>query len=254
MNSWYNNTLDDTVSTNVAQCRSDIDWMNKNRFTNETMFANLYISSSLIHHQNFPSLVNYAFTKNIKFGIAYSQTSQIDSLLSFNSISSNTIDKKLWFAVTELEPYNTGDYSGMTAKMEYAYPRLKNAGLKHGVYAGWMENNYWQTIVKNCDYINLHCYRPSASMTATGIYNYVKDRLQIIAAAAMNMNKIMEVNILYSCEPDFAYNYFQANTWNAAHNLFMQQYNINASNEMRRQLVVNDFSIFVSRFGKQIKP
>jgi hypothetical protein len=255
MNSWYNNTFDDTVATDPAKSRADVDWMNTNRFNlYQTQFANLYISSSLVRNTNFPDLIKYGYGKNIKFGVAYSETSQVDNMLAYNSGSSITIDKKLWFAVTELEPYNTGDYAGMTAKMEYAYPRLKAAGLKHGVYMGWPTQDYWSTIVKNCDFINLHCYRTSNSMTASSIWGYVQERLGFIATACKNLNKIMEINIIYSCEPDFAFDYFKANKWTSAHQLFLSEYNTKATTDMKRFLVVDDFSIFVTKYGKQIKP
>lgn len=255
MNSWYNNTFDDTVATDASKSRLDIDWMNTNRFyVNEAQYANLYISSSLVQNANFPALVSYAYGKNIKFGLAYSQTSQIDTLLNYNAGTNTTIDKKLWYAVTELEPYNTGDYAGMTTKMQYAYPKLKAAGLRHGVYMGWPTASYWETIVANCDFINLHCYRASTSMTASGIWGYVQERLGLIAAACKALGKIMEVNIIYSCEPAFAYDYYKANKWTSGHQLFLSEYNTKATLDMKRFLVVDDFSIFVTKYGKEIKP
>lgn len=255
MNSWYNNTFDDTVATDASKSRLDIDWMNTNRFyPNEAMYANLYISNTLVRSANFPDLIKYGYGKNIKFGICYSSTSEVDNMLTYNSGLNTTIDKKLWYAVTELEPYNTGDYAGMTSKMEYVYPKLKSAGLRHGVYMGWPVQSYWETIVRNSDFINLHCYRPSASMTASGIWGYVQERLGFIATACKNLNKIMEVNIIYSCEPAFAYDYFKANKWTSAHQLFLGEFNSKATLDMKRFLVVDDFSIFVTKFGKEIKP
>lgn len=255
MNSWYNNTFDDTVAANPTASRADIDWMNRNRFNpNQTQYANLYISTNLIRNTNLPDLIKYGYSRNIKFGICYSQTSEVDAMLAYNAGTTITIDEKLWYAVTELEPYNTGDYAGMTSKMQYVYPKMRAAGLRHGVYMGWPTQTYWETIVQNCDFINLHCYRPSASMTAIGIWGYVQERLGFIAEACRKLNKIMEINILYSCEPSFAYDYFKANRWTSAHQLFLSEYNAKATNDMKRFLIVDDFSMFVSKFGKEIKP
>lgn len=254
MKSWYNNTLDDTVSTSVTATKQDVDWMHANRFSpTETQYASLYIASSLVKHANFPGIVSYASGKNIKMGLAYSSTTQIDTLLAYNKAQTD-ITKKLVYAITELEPYNTGDYTGMTEKMAYAYPKLKAAGLKHLVYMGWPTDSYWATIVANCDEINLHCYRTSADMTPSGIWGYVQKRLGLIADACKAQNKLMKVNILYSCEPSFAYDWFKANGWNAAHNIFLGQYATKATANMKAFLNVNDFAIFVSKYGKQIKP
>ena len=253
MNSWYNNTLDDTVATSVSQSKLDVDWTNINRFDpNKTQFSTLYIANSLVKHANFPTIIESGYNKNLKYGTAYSQTSEVDTAIAYNV--GKSISKKLWYCVSELEPWNTGDYTGMTNKIKYAHPKLKAAGMKHLIYLGWPVQTYYPTVVQYCDEINLHCYRTDANMTPSGIWGYVRERLGFIAEAAKAQNKIMPVNIIYSCEPSFAYNWFTKNQWNAAHQMFLAQYASNATATMKNQLVVNDFSIFVTKYGKQIKP
>lgn len=254
MKSWYNNTFDDTVATSATSSKSDIDWMVRNRLhPTELQYANLYISDSLVKHANFPGLVSYAFQNGIRMGRAYSAISEVDTMMSYNASRTN-INEKLWFAVTELEPYNTGDYAGMTSKIQAVYPRLKAAGLRHVIYMGWPTDAYWATIVANCDEINLHCYRPSSSMTGTGTYGYVSGRLKLIADTCKAQGKIMPVNLIYSCEPSFAYDYFKTNAWGAAHSLFLTEYAAKADVNMKSFLLMNDFSIFVTQYAKQIKP
>jgi hypothetical protein len=253
MNSWYNNTLDDTVATSVTASKHDVDWMNVNRFdANKTQYANLYIANSLVNNANFPGIASYAYARNIKLGLAYSAASQVDFMLNYNK--GKTIDQKLWFAVSEIEPYNTGNYTGMTTILKNVYPKLKAAGMPNVVYMGWPTDSYWSTLVQYCDQINLHCYLASSRMTPSGIWGYVRGRLELIAQAAKAQNKIMPVNIIYSCEPDFAYDYFKTNTWASAQSMFLAQYAANASANMRQHLTVYDFSVFVSKYGKQIKP
>lgn len=253
MNSWYNNTLDDTVATNPAASKADIDWMNRNRLmADRNLYANLYIASSLVRHTNFPSLMEYAYARQIKCGLAYSQKSQIDTLLTYNT--GKPISQKLWYGVTEIEPYNTGDYAGMTDILKYAYPKLRAAGLQNGVYMGWADTAYWKTICQYSDFINLHCYRTSAQMTPSSIWGYLKGRLEAIAQACKSLNKVMYVNIIYSCEPDFAYEYYKRNSWQSAQNMFLTQYAANASSVMRQFLITTDYSVFVTKYAKQIKP
>lgn len=253
MNSWYNNTLDDTVSAGLNATKPDIDWMAANRFyPNKMQFANLYISTSLVNNASFPSIASYAFGKDIRLGLAYSSMSEVDNMLTYNS--KQNISSKLWYAVTEIEPYNTGNYSGMTSILQMAYPKLRAAGLQNHVYMGWPTDSYWPTIVQYCDQINLHCYRTTPQMTASSIWGYVSGRLELIAQACKAQNKIMPVNIIYSCEPSFAYDYFKTNSWASAHSMFLSQYNANASLTMKQFLIVDDFSIFVSKYAKEIRP
>ena len=254
MKSWYNNTFDDTVATSATITKGDIDWMIRNRLhPTDLQYVNLYISDSLVRHSNTPGLISYAFQNGLRMGRAYSAISEIDTMLTYNS-QRPTVSEKLWFAVTELEPYNTGDYAGMTQKIQAVYPRLKAAGLKHVIYMGWPTDTYWDTIVANCDEINLHCYRPSTSITPSGTYGYVSGRLALIAACCKARNKVMKVNLIYSCEPSFSWDYFKANPWSGAHALFLTEYAAKATSDMKSYLLVNDFSIFVTKYAKQIKP
>jgi hypothetical protein len=120
MNTIYNNTLDDTVSTNPTLSRADVDYMVRNRFNELPMYGTLYIANSLVRHANFPGIVSYAYGKGLKLGIAYSSDGEIDNMLNYNKVQ--TVDKKLYFAVTEIEPYNTGDYARTGAGQRRACP------------------------------------------------------------------------------------------------------------------------------------
>jgi len=251
-NYWYNNTLDDSIRVSLTSAIADIDWMDRNRITSSNQYASLYISSSLIRSASFPSAVAYASQRGIRLGLAYSQTSQIDELLAYNN--GKPADQKLVYAITELEPWNTGDYAGMTSKMQYATPRLHANGLKHLVYIGWPTSSYYPTIVTNADEVNLHCYRTSDNMNLSGMWGYVQARLNILAQEAANQGKILPVNIIYSCEPAFAYSWFSKHSWKDAHMAFQTVYEQRATQQMKQWLRINNFSIFVTKYAHQIKP
>lgn len=253
MNTWYNNTFDDTVASNPDASKRDIDWTVQNRFNSRPQYSTLYISSSLLSNPNFKMLMGYAFSKGLMHGMAYSSKGEVDAMLAYNA-GKTWGNQRLFYATSELEPYNTGDYAGMTDKIKYAYPKLKAAGMKHQIYMGWPDDAYWSTIVEYCDEINLHCYRKSADMTVSGIWGYVRNRLGLIAAAAKAQNKPMVLNIIYSNEPDFAFDWFKTKSWYAAHQLFLQGWAANATETMKNWLRVQDMSVFVSRYGKQIRP
>ncbi len=115
MKSWYNNTLDDTVSTSVTATKQDVDWMNANRFSpTETQYASLYIASSLVKHANFPGIVGYASTKNIKMGRSWvsQYTLEPHMIESTKAANDEPYDK--------LNPFDIRNAKGIFSKAEYA--------------------------------------------------------------------------------------------------------------------------------------
>lgn len=252
-NSWYNNTLDDSIGIDINAAKRDIDWVSANKFSLNYQYVSLYISASLIKHPNFPAIASYAYRGGIRIGVAYSETTMIDDIISYNL--GKPTDQKIQFAVSEIEPYNTGNYAGMTAVIKYAYPKLKANGLKNIIYMGWpTPATYWDTLITYSDQINLHVYRTSSNMTPASVWSYAYGRLVEISDACSRLNKPMPVNIIYSCEPAFAYTYFQNNTWASAHSMFLSEYNANATALMKKYITVASFSIFVTKYAKQIKP
>jgi hypothetical protein len=250
-NAWYNNTLDDSMRVSLSSALSDIDWMDANRINGGTQRATLYIPSSLVASAMFPQVVAYASSKSIDIGVAYSQTSEVDAMVAYNQ--GRTASQRIKYAVTELEPWNTGDYSGMTAKMQYSKPRLRANGMGHLVYIGWPTSSYYPTIVTYADEVNLHCYRMSKDMTINGIWGYVQGRLGAIANEAQAQGRVLPVNVIYSCEPSFALTWFSKHSWSDAHLAFLQAYDQRATAQMRQWLKVNNFSIFVTKYGRQAR-
>ena len=206
MNAWYNNTLDDNIS-DLAKTKADVDWMYRNFLGTGTNLAILYASDSVVKNANMVKAIEYAKTKNIKFGRAYSSLGEVNTVLAHNAANPTN---KFVQMVTEIEPYNTGDYTGFYNIITQAYPKIKAAGMTHTVYMGWPTNAAWLPIVQNCDEINLHCYLKPTSMNESGIWGYVQGRLGQIAAACKQANKKIKLNIIYSCEPSFAGPWFSS--------------------------------------------
>jgi len=252
VNTWYNNTLDDSLRISLPSALADIDWMDRYRIHGVEQSATLYIPSSLFLSGSFGQVAAYASQRGIRLGLAYSQTSQIDDLLAYNI--GKPVSQQLRYAVTELEPWNTGDYAGMTAKMQYALPLLHAQGLEHHVYIGWPAASYYPIIVASADQIYLHCYRSSNNMTMVSMWGYLQGRLSLLAAEAQAQNKILPVNIIYSCEPSFAYSFFTKHSWSDAHIAFQTIYDIRATQQMKQWLKINNFSTFVTKYAHQIKP
>lgn len=250
MNSWYNNTLDDNIG-NLALSKADIDWQYKNFIGSAPNFTTLYASDSVIKHANFPQLVAYAKSKKINTGRAYSQLSEVNTAIAYNNANPNN---KLTHMVTEIEPYNTGDYAGFYNILTTAYPKVKAAGMTHAVYMGWPKAEAWLPIVQNCDEIFLHCYRTATQMTEGYIWDYVSGRLAAIATACKIANKKIKVSIIYSCEPSFGLSWFKTHTWWNAHQVFLSAWDKHASVEMKTWINASNMVMFVTKYGKQAKP
>lgn len=259
MKGWYNNTLDDVVAGSLSAAKADIDWMVRNRMAasdRDVNYTSLYMTRSLYSNPNFLETMKYAAGKNILFGAAYSDKTKVDSVLAHNASKSDPA-QQFKFMVTEYEPYQTGmSYSYLTDLMTYAYPKLRAAGLKHVVYMGWPTETYWQTIVDNCDEINLHIYRNDVQMTESAMWSYAtaNNRLGAIAAAAKRRGVKMKVNPIYSCEPDFADQWFKSRPWWEAQRVFMRAWDRWATKDMGTWLTATDGYMFVTKEGKKVKP
>ena len=109
-------------------------------------------------------------------------------------------------------------------------------------------------IVVNADRVYLHCYRPSTSMFGSSQYGYVRTRMGTLASKAKARGKKMSVVIIWSCEPEFSYNYFTAASWSATYDAYISAYNTSATTDMKNWLTQDGFMVFVSQYAKQIKP
>jgi hypothetical protein len=259
MNTWYNNTLRDNL-TSLDKAKADVDWQRRNFLGVAPNYVTLYGGSNLIASPYAKPIFEYAASKSLSFGRAYSSTSSVDQTIAWNKDRSNPVHR-FTHMTTEIEPYNDGDYAGFYSKIRYAGPKLKAAGMKHICYMGWPSNPAWLEIVINCDEINLHCYRTPEQMNEAYVWDYVDDRLSAIANAAKAVKKVMPVNIIYSAEAkslgasyEFGGEWFKSHTWWNAHQIFLKAWDKNASLMMKQWLRATNMVMFTSKYGKLIKP
>lgn len=250
---WYNNTLRDTINTDSGV--SDLNWMIKNKL-NPTGFDynTIYGSSTVLGSSKFPALALSAYQAKIKFGIAFSDASGVDKAISYNKAQTDS-RKKLAYIVSELEDYGSGNVTptGFKALLESESVKVRAAGMRFGVYNGWTKQ--WDVVVKNADFLLLHCYIPSNRMTSgANIYSYLEGRLALVAAEAAKIGKIFPVSILFSCEPEFAQDYFKTNPWLSPADSFMAEFNKKATLTMKNMLIIEGTYMFVTKYGKVSKP
>mgnify|MGYP003520642632 CR=1 FL=1 len=186
-------------------------------------------------------------------GFPYSTSSSVvNSLNSYNS--SVTDSSKFDFVVSEIEPYNTGDYAGFYTTLRTVNTWCGTKGVQSCVYMGWPSEACWDTIVRNATRIFLHCYKSSTTMSGDAQYGYVKGRMGVIAAKCKALNKKISIVIIHSNEPAFSYTYFQNNTWARPYNDYLSYYSTHATSDMKQFLTQDGYMDFVSKYGKQIKP
>ncbi len=183
----------------------------------------------------------------------YSSASTVTGgLASYNKavVDSARIDA----VISEIEPYNTGQYGQFYTTIRAVGTWCKANRVMHCVYMGWPSEAAWDSIVVNADRVYLHCYRPSASMSGSSQFGYCRTRLVTLAAKAKAVKKRVSVVIIYSCEPDFSYTYFQGNSWWKPIEDFKAAWNTSATSDMKQWLSVDGTMIFVSRYAKEINP
>ncbi len=187
--------------------------------------------------------------------IGYPYGSSSGVLSNLNTYNRSVTDSaKFDFVVSEIEPYNTGDYAGFYKSLREVSNWTKANGLQSAVYMGWPSEAAWDSIARNASRVYLHCYRPSASMSGSSQFGYCRTRLVTLAAKAKAIKKRVSVVIIYSCEPDFSYTYFQGNSWWKPIEDFKAAWNTSATSDMKQWLSVDGTMIFVSRYAKEIKP
>ena len=156
--------------------------------------------------------------------------------------------------ISEIEPYNTNDYAGFYRTIRAVSNWCRPNRVMPCVYMGWPSEAAWDSIVVNADRVFLHCYRPSTSMSGSSQYGYVRTRMATLASKAKARGKKLSVVIIYSCEPEFAYDYFRAASWNEAYANYTTAYNTSATADMKNWLTQDGWMVFVSQYAKQIKP
>jgi hypothetical protein len=183
----------------------------------------------------------------------YSSASNVTSGL--NSYNRAVVDSaRIDAVISEIEPYNTNDYAGFYRTIRAVSNWCRPNRVMPCVYMGWPSEAAWDSIVVNADRVYLHCYRPSTSMSGSSQYGYVRTRMGTLASKAKARGKKMSVVIIWSCEPEFSYNYFTAASWSATYDAYLSAYNTSATTDMKNWLTQDGWMVFVSQYAKQIKP
>lgn len=138
-------------------------------------------------------------------------------------------------------------------KTMYTVAQASTPKLKSETYIGWFANPTGQDVkqaTKLITYTNrilVHDYRTAPD------FLYLEDRLTALNTAAKNLNKTVDIIIIFSAEPVFMQNYYKTNTLNDAYNALYQQYLLSTIDKSNINII--GYQIFCYTFIQQaIKP
>lgn len=241
-------------SATAATRQANADWLKRQGANLNALYGT---SGALTSSTGRPILAD-VILRNRRAGVSsngfpYSTSnSVVNSLNAYNAAVSDS--SKFDFVISEIEPYNTGDYAGFYTTLRTVSDWCKAKGLQSATYQGWCNEACWDSISKNCQRVFIHCYKQSNAMDGASQYGYISTRLGTLAAKCKKNNVKMQVVIIYSDEPSFAYSYFQSNSFDQTYNNFLSTYSLRSTADMKAWLIPSGYMVFVSKYSKQIKP
>lgn len=124
-------------------------------------------------------------------------------------------------------------------------------------YMGWFHNpdnqelQQAKTLVKNLDRVLVHDYRTAPS------FSYMQSRLSFLGRAAKSQNRVIDVIVLFSAEPDCMQNYYsvagQNNTFDDAYAAIVAQHEA-ASFNGKDNIRLIGYQVFQYSLARQARP
>jgi hypothetical protein len=186
-------------------------------------------------------------------GYPYGSANNVTATLA-NYNKAVTDSSKFDFVVSEIEPYNTGDYASFYTTLRAVNTFAGVNNLQSCVYMGWPSEACWDTIVRNSSRIFLHCYRSSTAMSGGSQFGYINTRMSVIAAKAKAAKKKISIVVIYSAELTFAQNWFRSNTWQSTYESYLLYYTLHASPDVLQWTTQDGWMIFATSYAKISRP
>lgn len=244
----------------AAKEDAQIAWHVKN---GDNSIAGYGFGDRITSTSKWPQIANYirkCKRKGIDVGFIYSSTATLSSLSAYQA-AQPTDSTKFKFIVSEIEPYNSGDYAGFykTIRAFSEWAKKQTPKVERCIYMGWPTAECWDSIIINSDKTYLHAYLQPDLMTGAGIRGYTRSRTTTIsnivnAKYASNPSFKYKIAIIFSCEPSFAYNYFKTNTWDKPYADYVSYFNSAATTTEKNRIQLSGRQIFKSSHGIQLKP
>lgn len=248
---FYDNELSRYLTSSKAQ-DSLFTWHKKNGDNSIAWYGVDGVIGSAANRNYVRDLILKQRRNKIPSAVYIYSSSSIGAFDMYQSTVSDS--SKFNEVISEIEPYQDGQYSAFYSAINTYSAYAKSKGLLSSVYMGWPTAACWDSIVRLTDKIYLHCYLPSSRMNGASMYSYCSTRLKVIADCAKRRNKKANVVIIFSCEPAFAYDFFRTNEWNKAFELFKAGWYQSSTAEERTWITLAGRKIFVSQYGRLARP
>lgn len=245
-----------TVMATAASRQADIDWQ-KRQGDNEVAW---YGMDSYLTASHYAAVADYnlrARRAGIKsIGFIYSSTASLSAFDAFQRSQTNDSCRFSQVA-SEIEQYQAGaDRAKFYTALRTWYNYAQANRIESVCYQGWPTQQDCDSIVKYTTRTFLHAYRPT--MTASDIFGYTKGRLTLLAASWAKLHPSdstrYNVVIIYSDEAAFQGPYFSTHTWDEGHALYTTGFNLYATPEIKKRILIGGRQIFTSKLAKVTKP
>lgn len=252
----------DDILGNVSQEDSLLGWCVSNNINS----ISLYGLNAVLGDERYTALAQFIRKARVTYGIgqvaAVRGTSANFTQNANYDASRADLNERFTTYNLENEWWNNGpscDFScytsilkDMSTKARAASPRITTEA-----YIGWFQNPPGQdlqqakTLVRSLDRILVHDYRTAPE------FGYMQSRLSYIGKAAQSLNRVMDVIVLFSAEPEFMQNYFsvagQNHPFEDAYTDIVNQFNA-ASFSGKNNVRIIGYQIFDYSFAKQARP
>jgi len=219
-----------------------------------TLYDMNIVIAKTSNHPKVAKFIRKARTQyNIQYIAAVKETNTPfnTNITTYNAKYTNVLDRFDYFNL-EKEWWNYAcnftTYNNSYLKKMYTLGRSYSPTIKSETYIGWFENPLNQDlyqateIIRSTDRILVHDYELQPS------YSYVEDRLDVLNRAAINLNKTVNIVIIFSAEPVFMQNYYKTHTLTDTYDNFMVQYNLKPKSNIN----IIGYQIFCYTFIQQV--
>lgn len=216
------------------------------------------LENVLYNSNNYSKTSRFIRKARVSYGIKRVTAVVIDSLGALNMISKYHINYKdtlKYFNAINLELEwwnNASSWSIYKSHLSSIQKWTKNQKTKIGceTYIGYYSNPTGidslmaDFLVKKCDRILVHDYE------AQPTFSYTKNRIDWIGRCSKYLNKIQEVIVIFSTEPNFSGPYFHNNTFLTGYSSYVAAYKL-TSFKGKNYMNITGYQIF--DYGYAIK-
>ncbi len=253
---YVNNMLD--ILGDTAREDSLLRWCVCNGFN----AISLYDLNTVMANEQYAVLGRFIRKTRLTYGI--SQVAAVrgsrNNFIQTNEYNASRADTNERFTVYNLERewWNEGEDCDFACFVDHMKSmRSTTTPVMAEAYIGWFRNPVDQeaqqadTLVHWLDRIMVHTYR------STPEFGYMQSRLAHLGQAARRQNKVMDVIVLFSAEPDYMYSYYSEAggnyTFGDAYTDILNQYNA-ADFEGKDNIRLVGYQVFAYTWAKAARP